>query len=259
MDTLDKEQIEAELRKQQALNDYRWALDNPVKSNIIGGATVLGSGVGSIGGAALANEFLRSRLSPMVGGAAAGVTTFAGGLMGGIVANTLATYLTRKMEMETLNNVAKAQVDKEEEGQKVASFQKKAELGFWDRTQNIIKDGVDAFRLGRAYNDLSTSVGDIYRGVFGDKPRAWDKYIEKFNDKVNAKNLAKGYFKSTQKMRDLWGKTGIDWAQNHPWAATALGTAGVAGTAMAANWLWNKLTDNEDEKRRRYLAQYYGY
>lgn len=60
-------------------------------------------------------------------------------------------------------------------------------------------------------------------------------------------------------MRDLWGKTGIDWAQNHPWAATALGTAGVAGTAMAANWLWNKLTDNEDEKRRRYLAQYYGY
>lgn len=195
MNDLSEEQKELELRKQKALEDYRWALDNPVKSNIIGGATMVGSALGSIGGANLAHEFFRSRLSPAVGGAVAGATVLGGGLIGGIAANTLATYLTRKMEKETLENVAKAQAIKGET--KVASFQKKAELGFWDRTQNIIKDGVDAFRLGRAYNDLSTSVGDIYRGVFGDKPRAWDKYIEKFNDKVNAKNLAKGYFKST--------------------------------------------------------------
>ncbi len=257
MNDLSEKQKELELRRQKALEDYRWALDNPVKSNIIGGATMLGSALGSIGGAHFANEFFRSRLSPAVGGAVAGTTVLGGGLIGGIAANALATYLTRKIEKETLENVAKAQATKGET--KVASFQKKAELGFFDRAANIGIDSIDAYRLERTYNDFSRMVGDAYRGVFGDKPRAWDKYIEKFNNKVNAENLAKGYLKSTQKMRDLWGKTGIDWAQNHPWAATALGTAGVAGTAMAANWLWNKLTDNEDEKRRRYLEQYYRY
>lgn len=87
-----------ENEKKKAMDAYRWTLDNPVKANIIGAASMLGGIAGGIGSGYLANKYLGT------GTIAAGV---AGCILSHLATSTLASYLVRKAEKESLENEAR--------------------------------------------------------------------------------------------------------------------------------------------------------
>lgn len=90
-----------ESEKKKAMDAYRWTLDNPVKSSIIGTTGILGRLAGGIGSGHLAQKYLGTGT---FGTMAAGV---AGGILSHLAASTLASYLVRKAEKESLENEAR--------------------------------------------------------------------------------------------------------------------------------------------------------
>lgn len=90
-----------ESEKKKAMDAYRWILDNPVKSSIIGTTGILGRLAGGIGSGHLAQKYLGTGT---FGTMAAGV---AGGILSHLAASTLASYLVRKAEKESLENEAR--------------------------------------------------------------------------------------------------------------------------------------------------------
>ena len=90
-----------ENEKKKAMDAYRWTLDNPVKANIISTTGILGGVAGGIGSGRLAQKYLGTGT---FGTMAAGV---AGGILSHLIASSLASYLVRKAEKESLENEAR--------------------------------------------------------------------------------------------------------------------------------------------------------
>ena len=129
------------------------------------------------------------------------------------------------------------------------SMQKKADVNAAYQLVNTADDIRDAHNYADMYKTVSDKVSDVYNKVTGGRSMPWDKYIQRFNEGINPEIIGKTYFVGTQKLRDLWGKTGLNWATNHPWQATALGTTGAY---LVGRYLWNKFNKDDDRKRRYY-------
>lgn len=87
-----------ENEKKKAMDAYRWTLDNPIKAKTIGTVGILGGVAGGIGSAYLANKYL---------GGGEAMAALGGGLLSHLAATTLASYLVRKAEKESLENEAR--------------------------------------------------------------------------------------------------------------------------------------------------------
>lgn len=130
-----------------------------------------------------------------------------------------------------------------------SSMQKKADINPAYQLVNTADDIRDAHNYASMYKTVSDKVSDAYNKITGGKSMPWDKYVQKFNKELNPEIIGKTYFASTQKLRDLWSKTGLNWATNHPWQATTLG---AMGAYLVGRYLWNKFNKDDDEKRRYY-------
>ena len=150
-----------ENEKKKAMDAYRWTLDNPVKANIAGGASILGGLAGGVGAGYLANKYLGT------GSIGTSATGLAGGLLSSIVIGSLTSYLLRKAEKESLEN--EARIRKFRETGKIASFKKRAATV----TSEVVNPGMSLGEIVHRDRGIVNGTGTIGGGLLVGLPAAY--------------------------------------------------------------------------------------